>query len=76
MAPEIVSSLYEGVLDPDSWFQGMERLTAAIDSCLFHSAGVHKATGQVFGGLSNSTRPIEKVREYELYYTPTQEPPS
>lgn len=68
VAQKIVSSLYEGVLDPGSWFEGMEILTTALDSCLFHNAGIDKLSGQVSGGISNSARPIEKVREHEMHY--------
>lgn len=66
-ARRITGLLYDGVLSPQDWYDGMEAFTEAVGGCNFHQLSVDVKQGAVLESLT-SAKDDKGVRDYEQHY--------
>lgn len=67
----IAGLLYDGILSPQGWYDGLDTLREALDAGLFDYFTLDTASSQVFNGVDNQGKVglhAEKLREYQNHY--------
>lgn len=73
MIDRITSCLYEGVLDVDTWSDGLHALLMGLDAAAFHQLDIHRegfAARSIAVSMRGCEAPSEKVQEFERHYAP------
>lgn len=69
----IAAKLYEGVLDADEWYAGLDAIRCATGGALFYQFAVDMRSLGVVASLQNMGIPAGMVREYEIHHAPHDE---
>ena len=69
----IAAKLYEGVLDADEWYAGLDAIRCATGGALFYQFAVDMRSLGVVASLQNTDIPADMVREYEIHHAPHDE---
>ncbi|BEP95793.1 helix-turn-helix transcriptional regulator [Acidovorax sp. A79] len=67
----IAGFLYDGVLSPQGWYDGLDALRGSLGAGLFDYFTLDTASSQVFNGVDNQGKAgllAEKLREYQNHY--------
>ncbi|MFC5519845.1 helix-turn-helix transcriptional regulator [Polaromonas jejuensis] len=64
----IVSLLYDGVMNPGDWYDGLDAINEALGGIGFHYLVMNAQSFAVLDSVSSTELPEGKVREYEAHY--------
>ena len=70
LTKNITEQLYDGIINSDDWYAGLDALRKSTESVLFHHAVWDRHAQGITHSISNDALPPEKLREFDLYHAP------